>query len=116
MTSDPMMAVLLVVIIILIVGCFVDVTAAVIVLVPVFAPLGASYGFDAVHFGIIVCIALVYGNVTPPVGLLLFITAGLAKCSVMEVMRYQTPFYIVLSAALLLTVLLPDLVLFLSRL
>jgi len=115
-TSSPMMAVLLVIIVILIVGCFVDVTAAVIILVPVFAPLGASYGFDPVHFGIIVCIALVYGNVTPPVGLLLFITAGLAKCSVMEVMRYQLPFYAVLSAALALTVLLPDVVLFLARL
>lgn len=116
MTSDPMVAVLLVVVIILIIGCFVDVTAAVIVLTPVFAPLGASYGFDPIHFGIIMCISLVYGNVTPPVGLLLFITAGLAKCPVTEVMRYQTPFYLVLSAALALTVLLPDVVLFLSRL
>lgn len=116
MTASPMMAVLLVVVIILIIGCFVDVTAAVIVLTPVFAPLGASYGFDPIHFGIIMCISLVYGNVTPPVGLLLFITAGLAKCSVTEVMRYQIPFYIVLSAALALTVLLPDLVLFLARL
>lgn len=116
MTSDPMVAVLLVVVIILIIGCFVDVTAAVIVLTPVFAPLGASYGFDPIHFGIIMCISLVYGNVTPPVGLLLFITADLAKCPVTEVMRYQTPFYLVLSAALALTVLLPDVVLFLSRL
>lgn len=116
LTASPMVAVLLVIAIVLIIGCFVDVTAAVIVLVPVFAPLGASYGFDPIHFGIILCIALVYGNVTPPVGLLLFITAGLAKCPVTEVMRYQTPFYAVLSAALLLTVLLPDVVLFLSRL
>lgn len=116
LTSSPMVAVLLVIAIVLTIGCFVDVTAAVIVLVPVFAPLGASYGFDPIHFGIILCIALVYGNVTPPVGLLLFITAGLAKCPVTEVMRYQAPFYAVLSAALLLTVLLPDVVLFLSRL
>ena len=116
LTSDPMMAVLLVIVIVLIIGCFVDVTAAVIVLVPVFAPLGASYGFDPVHFGIIMCVTLVYGNVTPPVGLLLFITAGIAKCPVMDVMRYQLPFYAVLGAALAFTVLLPDVVLFLARL
>lgn len=116
LTQDPMVAIFLVITIVLVIGCFVDVTAAVIILVPVFAPLGASYGFDPVHFGIIMCITLVYGNVTPPVGLLLFITASIAKCSVMDVMRYQLPFYTVLGVALALTVLLPDLVLYLARL
>lgn len=116
MTSSPMVAVLLVVAVMLTVGCVVDVTAAVIVLVPVFAPLGMSYGFDPVHFGIIVCITLVYGNVTPPVGLLLYISAGIAKCSVREVMRYQMPLYGVLGVALTITVLMPDVVLFLARL
>jgi len=116
MTASPLIAVFLVVAIVLLIGCLVDVTAAVIILVPVLAPLGASYGFDPVHFGVILCVALVYGNVTPPVGLLLFITASIAKCPVTDVMRHQIPFYIVLGVALVLTILFPDLVLFLARL
>jgi len=114
LTSNPLIAVLLVIAVVLAIGCVVDVTAAVIILVPVFAPLGAHYGFDPVHFGIIMCLALVYGNVTPPVGLLLFITAGIAKCSVKEVMRYLFPFYILLGAVLTITVLWPGLVLMFS--
>jgi tripartite ATP-independent transporter DctM subunit len=115
-TESPTMAVTLVVLFVLVIGCVVDVTAAVIILVPVFAPLGASYGFDPVHFGVIICIALVYGNVTPPVGLLLFLTAAIAKCSVSEVMRYQLPFYLVLTLTLVMTVAFPSLVLCLSKL
>ncbi len=115
-TTSPTIAIILVVGVVLVIGCVVDVTAAVIILVPVFAPLGASFGFDPVHFGIIMCLALVYGNVTPPVGLLLFLTAGIAKCSVGEVMRYQIPFYTVLSLVLAATVALPGLILFIARL
>ena len=115
-TGDPTVAILLVIGFVLALGCVVDVTAAVIILVPVFAPLGASYGYDPVHFGIIMCLALVYGNVTPPVGLLLFLTASIAKCSVGEVMRCQLPFYLVLSLVLAATVALPGAVLFLARL
>ncbi|WP_108658732.1 TRAP transporter large permease [Acuticoccus kandeliae] len=116
LTDSPWIAVAIIVAFVLLIGCFVDVTAAVIVLVPVLHPLGMAYGFDPVHFGIILCVALVYGNVTPPVGLLLYLTARIADCSVTEVMRYQVPFYIVLSLALVLTILLPDLVLLLARL
>ncbi len=113
-TTSPSIAVLLVVLFILAVGCVVDVTAAVIILVPVFAPLGASYGFDPVHFGVIMCLSLVYGNVTPPVGLLLFITASIAKSPVSEVMRHQFPFYLVLTLALIATVAFPSLVMILT--
>ncbi|MFY0635189.1 MAG: TRAP transporter large permease [Vannielia sp.] len=115
-TDSPTLAVLLVIGFVLVIGCVVDVTAAVIILVPVFAPLGVSYGFDPVHFGVIICMALVYGNVTPPVGLLLFLTAAIAKCSVSEVMRYQVPFYIVLTVALGITVAFPALILCLTKL
>lgn len=116
MTTNPAVAILLVIAIVLAIGCVIDVTAAVIILVPVFAPLGVAYGFDPVHFGIIVCVALVYGNVTPPVGLLLFLTASIAKTPVKDVMAHQLPFYAVLGVALALTTMLPDAVLFLSRL
>ncbi|GAB5374839.1 MAG: hypothetical protein AcusKO_13010 [Acuticoccus sp.] len=60
--------------------------------------------------------ALVYGPVTPPVGLLLFLTASIAKGSVGEVMRDQIPFYLVLTLTLAATIALPGLVLFLARL
>jgi TRAP-type C4-dicarboxylate transport system permease large subunit len=65
---------LLVVAIVLVIGRLVDVTAAIILV-----PLGASYGFDPVHFGVILCVMLVYANVTPPVGLLVFRTASTAR-------------------------------------
>jgi C4-dicarboxylate transporter DctM subunit len=115
LTPSPTLAIVLIIAVVLAIGCFVDVTAAVIVLVPVFHPLGLSYGFDPVHFGLIMCIALVFGNVTPPVGMLLFLTARIANCSVGEVMRHQLPFYTVLGLVLAITVAFPGLVLVLAR-
>jgi len=116
MTKNPLIAVTIVIACVIIIGCVVDVSAAVILLVPVFHPLGIHYGFDPIHFALIMCIALVYGNVTPPVGILLFITASIAKCSVGSVMRYQPPFFIVLTVVLIVVVLFQDMILFLPRL
>lgn len=99
-TSSPGIAILLVIGIILVIGCLVEVTAAVVLVVPVFYPLGQALGFHDVHFAIIVCVALVYGNVTPPVGLLLYLTSTISGASIGMIMRYQWSFLIVLTLAL----------------
>ena len=101
-THSPGIAILLVIGIILVIGCLVEVTAAVVLVVPVFYPLGQALGFNDIHFAVILCVALVYGNVTPPVGILLYLTSAISGCRIGEIMRYQWSFLIVLTIALLI--------------
>jgi len=101
-TDTPGLAILLVIAIVLVIGAVVEVTAAVVLIVPVFYPLGQALGFNDVHFGIILCVALVFGNVTPPVGLLLYITSAISGSRIGEIMRYQWSSLVVLVTALLI--------------
>ena len=115
-TDSKVIAILMVIGIILVIGCLVEVTAAVVLIVPVFYPLGQALGFHDVHFAIILCVALVYGNVTPPVGLLLYLTSAISGCRIGEIMRYQWSFLFVLTIALGLIAASEDVALFFTHL
>lgn len=115
-TTEPMLAMLIIIGFVLVLGCVLEVTAMVVILVPVFHPLGMQLGFNDIHFALVMCIAMVYGNVTPPVGLLLFLTSKIAKCSIGEIMKYNWVFILVLMAILILVASIPNLALFLPDL
>lgn len=114
MTDQAWMAMLLVAVVVLIIGLFVETMAALIILVPIFAPLAGVYGIDPIHLGIVICLSLAYGALTPPVGVLLFITSRFADVSVMATIRAMAPFYIVLAAVLLVIGIFPGLALLLN--
>lgn len=92
---------LLVNILLLIVGCFMETTAAILILAPIFAPILTTFGINPVHFGIIMCINLAIGCATPPLGLNLFVAAGLTKDKVEVVVNKHTIAYILVSIAIL---------------
>jgi tripartite ATP-independent transporter DctM subunit len=81
-------------IVLLFAGMFMDATAAMLVFVPVLAPIALDAGMSPVQFGVMVVVNLSIGVVTPPVGFCLFVTAAAAKIPVGDVIRATVPFLI----------------------
>ena len=80
--------------ILLIVGCFMEKIAAHNNLVPILYPNGVAYGFNDIHFAMIVTMVLLYGSITPPVGILLYISSGIAGIKFVEAVKFVWPFLI----------------------
>ncbi|BAQ09314.1 TRAP transporter large permease [Sporosarcina sp. FSL W7-1349] len=113
LTDNPLVFLLIVNIFLLIVGMFMDGMAALIILVPIFTPLIANYGIDPIHFGVIICINLTVGLLTPPVGAGLYIASALGDVKLETLIKSIWPFLIASFIALLVITYWPDLVLWL---
>jgi tripartite ATP-independent transporter DctM subunit len=114
-TQNPLVILLLINVFLLIVGCFMEALAALIILIPVFMPVIKAVGIDPVHFGLVAVLNLMIGTLTPPVGIVLFVVARVAKLPFEEVTRATAPFLVPLVLVLLLITVFPELVLFLPR-
>lgn len=99
-----------------VVGMFIDTISALIILTPVLLPIALASDVDPLFFGIIVSITLSLGAITPPVGVVIFVTATIAKTTVEDVSRSLLPYLAVLCGATVLLALTPDVVLWLPRL
>ncbi len=97
----------------LVLGCFLDTTTLLLVLVPLLLPVAKTLGVDLVHFGVVVVVNMMIGLVTPPYGVLIFILAGLTGAKVGEIVRELLPFIAALIAVLALITFIPSLVLWL---
>ncbi len=97
----------------LIVGCLMDVFSAIIVVVPLIAPIAKEFGVNPIHLGIIFLTNLEIGYLTPPVGMNLFISSFRFKKPLPEVYRSVVPFIAVLIVALIIVTYVPELSLFL---
>jgi tripartite ATP-independent transporter DctM subunit len=103
LSSDPFVFMLLVTAALLLIGAFIDSIAALIIVVPLLLPIAQNnYGIDPYHFGIVVCINLVLGILTPPVGTGLFIAATLAQVRPGRIFIALAPFLLVTIAVLIL--------------
>jgi tripartite ATP-independent transporter DctM subunit len=102
--------------IVLIMGCFVEVTAMFFLLVPVFVPLIDAMGISKVFFGVVFTITAVYGILTPPFGLGLFMITSMTGLSFNRVVKATMPFLIPLILAVILLILFPKIVTFLPDL
>jgi tripartite ATP-independent transporter DctM subunit len=89
------------------VGCLMDIFSAILVALPLVAPLGVIYGIDPVHLGVIFIINLEAGFLTPPVGLNLFLASYRFKKPFMEVCRYVLPFLAIQLAVILIVTYVP---------
>ncbi len=103
-------------VILLLLGCVLEGTAILLVIVPVFVPTAQALGIDMVHFGIVVVVNIMLGLITPPYGLLLFVVASISNQPLKAIVRDILPFMLALLAALAAITFLPDLVLWLPRL
>ena len=96
-------------------GCFLDATTMLLVLVPLLMPAVRQLGIDPVHFGVVIVVNMMIGLITPPYGVLLFVINGLTGIPLRDMVREIWPFMLVLIAALLVMVLVPETVLWLPR-
>jgi tripartite ATP-independent transporter DctM subunit len=107
-TSSKVLLLLLINAILLMVGCFMDMTPAVLIFTPIFLPVVQKLGMHPLHFGIIMIMNLCIGLCTPPVGTCLFLGCGIAETTVTKVIRPILPFFIAMIAALLLCTFIPE--------
>jgi tripartite ATP-independent transporter DctM subunit len=112
-TTNTYVLLLLVNVFLLIVGCFLETVAAITILVPVLLPIMVKAGVDPVHFGLIMVFNLMIGLLTPPVGMVLFVLARVARVSVERVAAAVYPFLLPLVVVLLVITYFPDLVMWL---
>jgi tripartite ATP-independent transporter DctM subunit len=112
---SPIAFLLMVNVILLLLGCLLEGTTILLIVVPVFIPTAQALGIDPVHFGIVAVVNIMIGLITPPYGLLLFIMTNIAGVPLRHIVREVMPFLIVMIGALLLITLIPDLVLWLPR-
>jgi tripartite ATP-independent transporter DctM subunit len=102
-------------ILLLVLGCLLEGTTILLVVVPMLLPTARSLGIDMVHFGVVAVVNIMIGLVTPPYGLLLFIVAKLSGASLAKVTRELLPFIAAMVASLVLIAFVPGLVLWLPR-
>ncbi|NEU30838.1 TRAP transporter large permease [bacterium LRH843] len=112
-SESPIVIMLLITLLLLIVGCFMDTLAAIIILTPILLPIAINLGYDPVHFGIIMIVNLAIGFITPPLGVNLFVASGISGLSIESLSKAVLPFVIAMLFTLLLIILLPQLSLFL---
>jgi tripartite ATP-independent transporter DctM subunit len=103
-------------VLLLVLGCLLEGTTILLVIVPVLLPTAQALGIDPVHFGVVVVVNIMIGLVTPPYGLLLFMMVHIAGVSLRSLVREVMPFLWVMLAALALLTFVPEIALFLPRL
>ena len=112
----PIAFLLAVNLLVLLLGCVLDATTIILVIVPLFIPACQALGIDLVHFGVLVVVNSMIGLITPPYGILLFVINAVTGIPLKEIISEIWVFLLALIAALLLLILAPDLVLWLPRL
>lgn len=112
----PLIFLLAVNLLVLILGCVLDATTIILVIVPLFIPTCEALGIDLVHFGVLIVVNSMIGLITPPYGILLFVINAVTGIPLKEIIAEIWGFLAVLIAALLFLILVPNAVLFLPRL
>ncbi|ALC15153.1 TRAP transporter, DctM subunit [Desulfuromonas soudanensis] len=114
--QSPWVFLLAVNILLLIIGMFMDIISATLILTPIFLPLLHKFGIDTMHFGLLMTVNLGIGYCTPPLGVSLYISGAVADRDLLYVSRAVLPFLLIQIAILMVLTFWPDLVLFLPRL
>ncbi|WP_245866449.1 TRAP transporter large permease [Oceaniglobus roseus] len=115
-SDRPWVILLLINLILLLVGCFMETVAAITIMVPVLLPIAVSVGVDPVHFGVIMVLNLMLGLLTPPVGMVLYVLARVAKIPFERCVAGTAPFLIPLVIVLLLITYVPAITMWLPTL
>ena len=103
-------------IVLLILGCLLEGSTLLLVVVPIFIPTAKALGIDLVHFGVVVVVNIMIGLLTPPYGLLLFIIANMTRQPLAAIVREAAPFISAAIVVLAFITFVPEAVLWLPRL
>ncbi|RLB72546.1 MAG: TRAP transporter large permease [Deltaproteobacteria bacterium] len=113
--SSPWVFLLAVNVLLLIIGMFMDIISATLILTPIFLPLLSKFGINTMHFGLLMTINLGIGYCTPPLGVSLYISGAIVNRDLVYVSKAVMPFLLIQVAILMILTFWPDLVLFLPR-
>lgn len=115
LTENPYLLLLIINVFLLIVGMFIEGTAAIILLTPLLMPLVELYGVDPIHFGIVMVLNMTIGSITPPLGTVMFTASAAANTTVSEFLKHGWPYYVVLIILLMVVTYIPQLSLLLAN-
>ncbi len=115
-SSNKYVILLMMNLVLLVVGMFLDITPACLIFTPIFLPIVQSLGMDLVQFGVVLTFNMCMGTMTPPVGSVLFVSCGISKVSIEEVVKPLLPYVGALLLVLLLVTYIPEISLTLPRL
>ncbi|QTL97514.1 TRAP transporter large permease subunit [Iocasia frigidifontis] len=115
-SNNPYVVLFLINILLLIVGMFMDITAALLILAPILHPVAVNLGINPLHFAIIMIVNLNLGLMTPPLGACLFVVCGITELSLEEVAKAIWPFIVMEVAVLFIITFVPEIVMFIPRL
>ncbi len=113
---SPIAFLLMVNVLLLLMGCILDATTILLVIIPLFLPAARELGIDLVHFGVVVVVNTMIGLITPPYGILLFVINATTGAPIREMIAEIWPFLLALIVALMVITFVPDVVLWLPRL
>ena len=114
--NHPWLVMLSIIAVILFLGTIMEGGSIMIILTPLLLPILRSYNIDPVHFGVTFQIGIMVGLLTPPLGILLFVIAGVSDVPIKSIVRSLLPFYVVILVIMLFVVFVPDISLWLVRL
>lgn len=114
-SNQPSVILLFILISLLFVGTFLDNAVAMVLLTPIFTPVISQVGIDPIFFGVIMVMALSIGQITPPVGLCLFVACNISGVSIEKLSKAVMPSLLALIVLLLIISMFPDLVLFIPN-
>jgi tripartite ATP-independent transporter DctM subunit len=114
-TSDPLAFTALVMAVLLVVGMFMESNAAYVMLAPLLAPIAYKYGIDPLYFGFLFVMNITLGGITPPVGILLFVTSSIWNVSMTAIIARIWPFILLEYGLLIVFMLFPPLIVFLPK-
>ena len=112
---SPLTFLLLVNLLVLLLGCVLDATVIILVIVPLFIPTCNALGIDLIHFGVLIVVNSMIGLITPPYGILLFVISAVSQIPLKEMIREIWPFLGILISALVIMILFPEIVLWAPR-
>jgi tripartite ATP-independent transporter DctM subunit len=116
LTTNPLVYLLIVNVLLLAVGCFMEALAAMLVLIPILVPPAIALGIDPLQFGVVFVLNLMIGTITPPVGVVLYVTAKVAAVPFESLVKAVLPYLVPLFAVLALITLWPPLTTWLPKL
>lgn len=115
LTTNPFVILLLINALLLLVGMFLEGAAIVLLMAPILHPLAMQVGINPVHFGLIMCVNICIGMITPPVGVNLFVAAPIAEVTMTGISRAVIPFLVALLIGLMLISYIPEISLWLPQ-
>lgn len=115
-SQDPNVVVAVIILLMLIIGCFMETIAAMVVILPVVYPVVMGLGVDPLLFGVLFSIATIVGGLTPPVGLYLFLSMNIADVSFKDATKYMFPVVSIILVTMIIIMIFPQIVTFLPNL